>query len=140
MDSKQANSYTHDHMILAILDMYPKLQPGRDFLVSHPITPEGDQAGAPTISVWSNANLKPTDDEVHAHFEANEEALRAKYLRFYRDLFLSGTDGNADLPSDSPECIKGQCNAWRTYRQQLRDLPNQPGFPMSINWPEFPDS
>lgn len=28
--------------------------------------------------------------------------------------------------------------AWATYRQALRDVPQQVGFPTSINWPEAP--
>lgn len=27
---------------------------------------------------------------------------------------------------------------WREYRQQLRDVPQQPGFPDSVDWPELP--
>ena len=28
--------------------------------------------------------------------------------------------------------------AWRTYRQALRDITSQPGFPMEVNWPAKP--
>ena len=28
--------------------------------------------------------------------------------------------------------------AWATYRQALRDVPSQEGFPLSIEWPEPP--
>jgi|VirMetMinimDraft_7_1064189.scaffolds.fasta_scaffold47190_3 hypothetical protein len=28
--------------------------------------------------------------------------------------------------------------AWANYRQQLRDIPNQSGFPRNINWPTKP--
>mgnify|MGYP003332733522 FL=1 len=28
---------------------------------------------------------------------------------------------------------------WATYRQQLRDVPNQPNFPNVINWPLQPE-
>ena len=28
--------------------------------------------------------------------------------------------------------------AWRAYRQALRDLPDQPGFPLSVSWPDLP--
>ena len=28
--------------------------------------------------------------------------------------------------------------AWAVYRQSLRDLPNQEGFPFNIVWPEIP--
>lgn len=27
---------------------------------------------------------------------------------------------------------------WRAYREGLRDLPSQPGFPLSIDWPVMP--
>jgi len=30
--------------------------------------------------------------------------------------------------------------AWVTYRQELRDVPSQPGFPGDIIWPIAPDS
>jgi len=29
--------------------------------------------------------------------------------------------------------------AWLTYRQALRDLPTQPGFPRNVVWPVRPD-
>lgn len=28
---------------------------------------------------------------------------------------------------------------WAKYRQALRDIPNQPGFPYEINWPKKPE-
>jgi hypothetical protein len=31
-----------------------------------------------------------------------------------------------------------QKTAWATYRQQLRDITAQPGFPNNINWPQKP--
>lgn len=39
----------------------------------------------------------------------------------------------ADVPLTSE-----QRALWATYRQQLRDITNQPGFPDSINWPTTP--
>jgi hypothetical protein len=29
--------------------------------------------------------------------------------------------------------------AWATYRQALRDVPNQPGFPFNVVWPTIPE-
>ena len=29
--------------------------------------------------------------------------------------------------------------AWATYRQGLRDVPEQAGFPEDINWPTTPE-
>lgn len=31
-----------------------------------------------------------------------------------------------------------QRNAWKTYRQALRDVPDQPSFPWEVNWPSKP--
>jgi hypothetical protein len=36
----------------------------------------------------------------------------------------------ADAPVDK--------NAWAVYRQALREVPQQPGFPFSVVWPEAP--
>jgi len=30
-------------------------------------------------------------------------------------------------------------DAWRTYRQALRDIPAQSGFPSNVIWPDDPD-
>lgn len=32
-----------------------------------------------------------------------------------------------------------QVAAWRTYRQELRDVPEQAGYPRTINWPVKPE-
>jgi hypothetical protein len=32
-----------------------------------------------------------------------------------------------------------QVNSWREYRQKLRDLPTQPGFPKNVTWPTKPE-
>ena len=37
----------------------------------------------------------------------------------------------ADAPVES--------SAWAAYRQALRDIPDQPGFPENINWPAKPE-
>lgn len=38
---------------------------------------------------------------------------------------------------DAPDWVDVQ--AWRKYRQQLRDVPQQGGFPVHINWPVAPN-
>ncbi|QKQ46835.1 tail fiber assembly protein [Achromobacter denitrificans] len=39
--------------------------------------------------------------------------------------------------SDVPESVR---EAWATYRQALRDIPAQPGFPLRVEWPASPDA
>jgi len=54
----------------------------------------------------------------------------AESARAYRDELLARCD-NRVWPDHIPD-------AWRTYRQALRDVPAQSGFPASITWPVEP--
>ena len=55
------------------------------------------------------------------------EEIRAK-----RDILLSKSDWTqvTDAPVDQA--------AWATYRQALRDIPSQAGFPNEVTWPVEP--
>jgi uncharacterized protein YbjT (DUF2867 family) len=54
-------------------------------------------------------------------------------MRGRRDRLLAASDWTqvADAPVDAA--------AWATYRQALRDVPAQAGFPDNITWPEVPE-
>lgn len=56
-------------------------------------------------------------------------------VRQQRDAMLSACDWTqiADAPLDAV-----QKAAWIAYRQALRDVPSQPGFPTIIIWPISP--
>ena len=60
---------------------------------------------------------------------ANDRA--AAQVRQERDAKLAGTDwmANSDVTMS---------DAWRTYRQALRDVPTQAGFPTDVTWPVEP--
>jgi len=62
----------------------------------------------------------PTDEEL------------AVQVRAERDKLLDEGDWTqvADAPVDQA--------AWATYRQALRDVPEQVGFPNDVTWPEKP--
>jgi hypothetical protein len=55
-------------------------------------------------------------------------------VRNQRDVLLSKTDWRA--LKDSPDMTA----EWSTYRQALRDITSQSGFPYSVNWPTKPVS
>ena len=63
-----------------------------------------------------------------------EEEL-AKNLRQKRDLLLTETDYL--LMSDYPISDK-DLDLVKIYRQALRDVPGQAGFPRSVEWPKKP--
>lgn len=60
--------------------------------------------------------------------------IRGDEVRSERDRLLADSDW-AVLP-DAP-VADGQ--AWKDYRQALRDLPQQAGFPTDIDWPTAPE-
>ena len=64
-------------------------------------------------------------------FQADPVAASATQLRADRDALLAASDhmALADRITD----------AWRTYRQALRDVPTQAGFPTNITWPTEPE-
>ena len=57
---------------------------------------------------------------------------QAVEARAERNRLLSASDWTqvADAPVDQA--------AWSAYRQALRDIPSQPGFPHSVEWPITP--
>ena len=75
---------------------------------------------------WSISEM---DDEA----KAAKDAEAAKGVRASRDRMLSESDWTQvlDAPVDQ--------TAWAQYRQALRDLPAQSGFPHTITWPTKPE-
>ena len=64
-----------------------------------------------------------------------EAAALAAAARRRRDAGLAGTDWTQ--LADSP-LLKTQREAWKKYRQALRDIPQQKAFPTAIDWPKQP--
>ena len=57
----------------------------------------------------------------------------AKEIRTKRDKLLNETDWTQMTDTALSESKK---EAYRVYRQELRDVPEQEGFPYDIKWPE----
>ena len=71
--------------------------------------------------------------EMDAEAIAAKDAEQAKSVRQQRNDKLKDSDWTQLM--DSPESNKA---AWATYRQALRDVPKQAGFPWDVQWPEQP--
>ena len=67
-----------------------------------------------------------------AAYKAQKDAEQATAIRASRDAKLSECDWTqvADSPVDK--------TVWATYRQALRNVPSQEGFPWTITWPTQP--
>jgi len=70
--------------------------------------------------VWSPPPA-PTDDQI------------ASQVRATRNSLLASTDWTQ--ASDVPQAVKDK---YTTYRQELRDVPSQTGFPREVTWPTKP--
>lgn len=101
----------------------------------------------PYVALWeaekARLEQEAADAEAARLAEYNSTEARAKRLRTERDRRISATDYlmTPDYPLDEEGKILVM-----TYRQALRDLPQQPGFPWSggggddveCPWPEAP--
>ena len=70
-----------------------------------------------------------TAAEQEAAYKALKDAERADSVRQERNRMIAESDWT-QLP-DSPV----DKEAWAAYRQELRDVPTQAGFPWSVEWP-----
>lgn len=85
----------------------------------------------PTLvdGVWQRTyRLKEhTQEEKDERLESKKFSMRSR-----RNSHLTDSDWT-QLPDASVDTA-----AWATYRQALRDLPTQEGFPLNITWPTKP--
>lgn len=74
---------------------------------------------------WDTGEPEITDDDL----AAKARARRDKFLQRYVD------EINAVRWASMTEAEQ---QAWTNYRQALLDIPEQPGFPSTIQWPDPP--
>jgi len=81
------------------------------------------------VVVTAPSAVMPTREE----FDAMAAVIRGEDVRAERNRRLRASDWAAllDVPAS---------DEWLTYRQALRDVPQQSGFPDSVTWPEPPDA
>ena len=86
-------------------------------------TPEGN--------VPFTAEEEAPRDAEEAAWDAGADDRTAKEVRRKRDAILKSSDwmANSDVTMS---------DEWRTYRQALRDITSQEGFPNDITWPTEP--
>lgn len=97
--------------------------------------PEHDpskEVAEPTGCVFNREKLRwETAFTLRPLTEAEIEA-KADEVRSQRNNRLTRCDWTQVLDAQVDRA------AWAEYRQQLRDVPDQPGFPFNVNWPQEP--
>lgn len=81
------------------------------------------------------ARIEANPDAWHDAVVSEAASAEAWRARCKRDELLAKCDYamGTDYPATDAER-----EAWRAYRQALRDIPEQEGFPWDIDWPEAP--
>ena len=85
--------------------------------------------------VWSRSYpIRPiTEEEKHRRY-----LIRALEIRSDRIVYLRQTD--YIFSADAPQNITNDIEGWKAYRQALRDITSQEGFPWNVTWPNAPSS
>jgi hypothetical protein len=92
---------------------------------------DADTEGNPILRTGTVAEQVANGDMT----QATADTINAVNVRAERDALLAGCDWTQ--AADAPATVNKP--AWATYRQALRDLPAQGGFPSgTINWPTPP--
>ena len=76
-----------------------------------------------------------TAAEQEAAYKATKDADQAKSVRSTRDSKLTESDWRVIKAAETATTLP---TAWATYRQALRDVTAQSGFPWTITWPDAP--
>jgi hypothetical protein len=110
------------------LDAFERIQAGVD------PTPQGqklspDKTSLEPMTVQEQVDSGQMDKETGV-------TLLALQVRTERDALLAGSDWT-QIPDAKITADKK--TAWATYREALRNVPQQGGFPWSVTWPTNPD-
>jgi hypothetical protein len=81
--------------------------------------------GSEWVQVWEVSDA--TESEIQERIADKANAIRAE-----RDQKLVGSDWTQVLDAAVDQA------SWAAYRQSLRDIPQQDGFPTLVVWPEKP--
>ena len=83
--------------------------------------------------VFTDGETTAAEQEVA--YKAAKDAEQAKSIRQQRDAKLAESDWRVikALESNTPQDFE-----WAAYRQALRDITSQTGFPWTIDWPVNP--
>ena len=91
------------------------------------------QAPALVNGVWTVSRVAVEKDQAQID---NETEQKAASVRAERDAKLAACDWRVVKHLELNENIPG---VWEVYRQGLRDVPAQAGFPWDIQWPSQPE-
>ena len=121
---------TMSDLQLADLDMY--LVTLDDDPAYDPLTQKVQQAAEPVLVdggwVLTKTVVPLTVEDIQANYDIESAVIRAK-----RKILLDGSDWVSIKAFDTGSVLDTE---WAAYRQALRDVPAQEGFPHTVVWPD----
>ena len=95
----------------------------------------GDPLSGAERLVWEDEGDAPVQADLEKEKPTIKNILGLQQLRSERDLKLAETDW---VVTKSSETGVAESDAWKTYRQALRDLPSNTSDPFNPTWPTKP--
>ena len=113
------SNYTTNYVLNGQIQTYT---PGQQTAKSQP---------QPWYMQWSNQTFSWVDsrntDQIKQDKIVSVDAQRSELLSNSDWIVIRATDQGTPIPQ-----------AWKTYRQALRDIPTQSGYPFNVIWPVAP--
>ena len=95
----------------------------------------GDPLSGAERLVWEDEGDAPVQADLEKEKPTIKNILGLQQLRSERDLKLAETDW---VVTKASETGVAESDAWKTYRQALRDLPSNTSDPFNPTWPTKP--
>ena len=95
----------------------------------------GDPLSGAERLLWEDEGDGPVQADLEKEKPAIKNILGFQYLRYERDKKLAETDW---VVTKANETGVAESDAWKTYRQALRDLPTNTTDPFNPTWPTKP--
>ncbi|WP_323151452.1 tail fiber assembly protein [Pseudomonas glycinae] len=86
---------------------------------------------------WSQLITKAAKDQEAAAQRLAKITVETARLRSIADTAIAPLQDAVDIGEATDNDIN-QLRAWKTYRVALNRLPDQPGYPDTVNWPQSP--
>ncbi len=103
-------------------------EPGNDYIIFNIVDPLPEDFGLETYVIRNN-QLVYSEVFKREHFDEYVAKVKSK-----RNDALNESDWT-QLPDVLDDAVKAEC---AVYRQSLRDISSQPGYPFDIQWPQRP--
>ena len=96
--------------------------------------PEGATAASHRVVDGVPVLVPETNNSQTSESNSDDPAIIAASVRAKRDRLLAQSDW-----TQLPDVSAVTQAKWQQYRQALRDITDQPGFPFDVVWPEVPE-